>query len=267
MIGFDSLTEMADIHCHLLPYVDDGAADTDEAYELILNEYAQGVRLIIITVHLRYGMFDTDVSNVLKHFDNLKSMLSQENMKDLEVFVSREYYCDERFEAILDGYASGAEKIIYEDKEYFPKKEIMPIGKNNCILLEFSSGKIQKNEFEVFIKKSVSAGLTPIIAHVERYPAVWSNMTLVDNMKNYGAYIQVNADSILGKESRQRVDVARTLLKSGALDIVCSDAHDTEFRTPNMKKCYKYLKSKFGKDTAAKLMHDNAYKLVKRFDR
>ena len=60
-------------------------------------------------------------------------------MNDLELFLSREYYCDERFEMLLDGYANGSDEVIFDGEKLVPKEEIRPFGKHKCILLEFSS--------------------------------------------------------------------------------------------------------------------------------
>ena len=92
MIDFGKpIIGLTDIHCHIVPFVDDGAEDYEEAQELISREYSQGVRSLVMTVHLRYGMFDTPISKVEKHFEVLKNWLSQTDMNDLELFLSREY--------------------------------------------------------------------------------------------------------------------------------------------------------------------------------
>ncbi|MCR4903063.1 MAG: hypothetical protein K6A23_09400 [Butyrivibrio sp.] len=263
MIGFNSWNEMADIHSHILPYVDDGAEDMEVSSKLIQEEYAQGVRLIVLTVHLRLGMFDTPISRVMDHYNKLQNIIKGDHYKDLTVLVSREYFCDDRFMALLDGFIENKSEIIFEDKIYVPREEIIPFGIKNCILLEFSSTKVQREEFKFFIQKCIKAGLSPVIAHVERYPAVWNNPDIVTQFKKYGAYIQVNADAILGKESKQRNVMARELVEKGLADIVSSDAHDLEYRVPNMKKCYRFLKVRYGKAKADMLMHDNASFLIK----
>ena len=93
MIIFKETTpKLYDLHCHIVPYVDDGAEDLEEAKKLIKEEYSQGVRFIAMTVHLRNGMFDTSINKVRKHFDELNEWLLETNMTDLEICFSREYY-------------------------------------------------------------------------------------------------------------------------------------------------------------------------------
>ena len=87
---------LADIHCHIVPFVDDGADDMETAKELIREEYLQGVRTLVMTTHLRKGMFDTPIYKVRKHFEQLVEWVSSTEMREMRLFLSREYYCDGR---------------------------------------------------------------------------------------------------------------------------------------------------------------------------
>ena len=256
--------KMADMHCHIVPYVDDGASDLDEAKRIIIEEYEQGVRLIVMTVHFRYGSFDTPASKVKKHFETLLKWLDTTDMTDLDIYVTREYYCDERLALLLDGYAKGRDEVIYEDISYVPEEEILPFGGHRCILLEFSAGKKQKRAFEVFTALALRAGLTPIIAHAERYPMIQEDHEheLLRYLRSSGAYIQVNGDALLGKDMKRACETARNLVKADIADIVSSDSHGIQQRTPNLKKSRSFLITKFGNETAGLLLHDNAYYLV-----
>lgn len=252
---------LADLHCHLIPYVDDGASDMDDSKRLINEEYNQGVRHIVMTAHLRYGYFDTPVYLVGRQFDQLKLWI-KENFTDLKVEYSREYYCDDRLLTLLDGYGKNTKEVAYDNKIYCPQNEIIPFGTNKCILLEFSSNRIQKELIIAAVNKTFIAGLTPVIAHVERYPIIQKHPEFIQKCIDAGAYIQVNADSIIGLENKIRCQTARELINMGAVDVVSSDAHDPLIRKPNLLKCYKYLKSKYGAYEADKLMHDNIYYLL-----
>ncbi len=253
---------LADIHCHIVPFVDDGADDYEEAQELIRREYSQGVRTLVMTVHLRYGLFDTPISKVEKHFEALKSWLSQTDMSDMEIFLSREYYCDDRFAALLDGYANGSDEVIVDGEKLVPRDEIRSFGKRKCILLEFSSSRIQDSEFDLFIKKASQAGLTPIVAHAERYPAVQDRPTIVYRMKEQGALVQVNCESLLSRTDSKECQTAQGLVKHKLADIVSSDCHNLRERLPEVRKCYLLLKKKYGISIADELMRERAVSLI-----
>ena len=254
--------KLADLHCHIVPYVDDGASDLEEAKRLIIEEYKQGVRLIVMTVHYKYGAFDTPAAKVKRHFASLTKWLESTEMTDLDIYVTREYYCDKRLGYLLEGYAKGKDKVIYEDISYVPEEEILPFGGHRCILLEFSARRRQEKAFEVFVRLAVKAGLTPIIAHAERYPIVQENHEFLREIREYGAYIQVNGGALLGRDIKKFCDTARKLVKADIADIVSSDCHDMEERTPNLKRCSSYLSSKYGNDMANIILNDNAYHLV-----
>lgn len=262
MFLFSEAAVLSDIHCHLVPYVDDGAADIEDALELIKDEYSQGVRHIIMTPHLRNNMFDTKVSDVKDHFLELKELVLKNELSDLNIYLSREYHCDERLMALLDGYYVGKNEVIFDNNKYDPEEEILPFGKSRCILLEFSSNQYQRDELYDFTEIAFKCGLTPVIAHAERYRAVQKRPEIVETLRKEGVYIQVNADALLGNDAKERVDTARKLVSAGYADIVASDAHDPEFRKPALKKCYGYLKRKIGKEKTDMLMNNTAVKLL-----
>ena len=262
MFLFSEAAVLSDIHCHLVPYVDDGAADIEDALELIKDEYSQGVRHIVMTPHLRNSMFDTKVSDVKDQFAELKHIIQENDLKDLSVYLSREYHCDSRLRALLEGYYAGKKEIIFEENSYIPVEELLPFGRKRCILLEFSTNKYQKDEMIEFTELALDCGYTPVIAHAERYRSVQEKPESVNSLRRLGAYIQVNADALLGEDAKEIVDTARKLVFAGNADIVASDAHDPKFRKPMLKKCYGYLKRKIGKDKTDMLMNDTAVKLL-----
>ena len=263
MIDFHkTVIGLADLHSHIVPYVDDGTSDYEEARGLIAEQYSQGVRTIVTTAHFRNGMFDTPISKVKRHFDELQEWLQTTEMSDIKLYLSREYHCDKRLSILLDGYVSGQEEIVYEDISYIPGEEILPFGQKKCILLEFSSDRMQDSEFEIFIQKASQAGLTPIIAHAERCPAVQDRPTIVYKLRDQGALVQVNCESLIARAGTRAGDTAKALVDNKLADVVSSDYHDLKRRPPNIKKCYAFLRKKYGVTTADRLLRDNANSLI-----
>lgn len=263
MIDFHKpVVGLADLHSHIVPFVDDGAEDYEEAQELIREEYSQGVRFLVMTVHLRNGMFESPISKASRHFEELKSWLKTTDMSDMELILSREYYCDNRFMALLGGYVRGDEEITFDGKKYVPRDEIRPFGRHKCILLEFSSNRMQDSEFEIFIQKASQAGLTPIIAHAERCPAVQDRPTIVYRMKEQRAFVQVNCESLLSGTRTKEAIVAQGLVKHNMADLVSSDCHNLKDRLPEIKKCYAFIKKKYGIKAADELMREKALSLI-----
>ena len=87
------MTKLVDLHCHILPYVDDGALRTEESEQLLDMLYLQGVRVICATPHLREKMFETPDEEILAQFDELQAYAARRSYA-VRLFLSREYHCD-----------------------------------------------------------------------------------------------------------------------------------------------------------------------------
>lgn len=111
-------------------------------------------------------------------------------------------------------------------------------------------------------KKLLAYGYIPVVAHVERYACFMKKPKLCLELSNTGAYIQVNADSILGMGGRAEEKLCRKLLKNQWADIVASDAHGTEKRACHLGKCREYVAKKYGEDYAELLFRRNPKKIV-----
>ena len=81
-----------DIHCHLIPYVDDGARNMEEAVRMLKMEYSQGVRYIIVTPHYRKGMFETPMEKILEQFLQLRELGKKIGV---QLFLGCEYHVEE----------------------------------------------------------------------------------------------------------------------------------------------------------------------------
>lgn len=228
--------ELADIHCHLMPYVDDGAYDRDECLELLRMEVAQGVRTICLTPHLRADMFESTDAEIAEHF-RLVQELVRENDLPLTLYHSREYHCDRLFRRRLQ------------------EGGLRPLGKGRTILLEFSY-RHSAEEILEGIDLARKSGIRPLIAHVERYQPLQRSWSFARDLREAGALLQLNAGSVLGREGLVQRLLCKKLLQNGLADVVASDAHDPRDRIPELDTCAGYLDKHFGRGTARKLLHD-----------
>lgn len=232
---------MIDIHCHILPYVDDGAFDMDVALELLEEEADQGVSRICLTPHLRQDMFETPDKKILTIFERLKKTVEEEEIP-IALNLSREYYYDANFHRCL---SSG---------------QVIPLG-GKVLLVEFSYSTDYRLLEEAALDV-LAAGYQPMFAHVERYYAIQENPELAERLLALGVRLQVNAGSILGSDGRHEKKTARYLLKKNYVFAVASDTHDPRFRAPNLGKCSRFLEKKFGREYAQKLLHDNPLSIL-----
>ena len=82
-----------DIHCHIIPGVDDGASNMEESIKMLKMEYAEGVRTIIATPHFRVGMFETPPEEIIGQFELLKRTASEENC-GIELYLGCEFHAN-----------------------------------------------------------------------------------------------------------------------------------------------------------------------------
>lgn len=241
-------TVLADIHCHIVPYVDDGAAVLEEAMALLDSQYGQGVRIICATPHLRAGMFESSDEEIISQFNRLKEM-AEDRFPDLSLFLSREYHCD---------------KLL---KEHLEQQTILPLGSLpgqkasvGGLLIEFSARHTEQQIHE-YIELVKSYGYVPVIAHVERYPAV-ASVDQIRKVKAAGARIQVNAGSVLGREGLGTRRFVRKLLKEQLVDLVASDCHDTLSRPCELRTAYEWIEKKCGETYARKVLYENPREIL-----
>mgnify|MGYP002624491030 CR=1 FL=1 len=229
---------MTDIHCHLLPYVDDGAHTIEEAEKLLEMEAAQGVTHICLTPHLRKGMFEMPDEGIVKQFERLKPIAAE---KGIRLSLSREYHWD---------------GLTYEKLK---ARAVMPIGKN-VMLTEFSAEHSGEQMLSA-AKEIRRRRYIPLIAHVERYEATDDEM--VRALRSCGALIQINADAVLGHDGRYARRLVWKLLTDGLVDVIASDAHSTDERPPRLAECYGRIAKKLGEEPARKMMHRSPMKLIR----
>ena len=233
---------IADIHCHLLPYVDDGAEHIDEMEDMLISQAKQGVKVICFTPHLRAGMFTSTDEDILRRFEQAKEFV-QANKLSIRLCLSREYYCDKTFLKKLDA------------------SEVLTMGRGKSLLMEFSS-RYDMDTICGYIKRARAAGYQPVTAHVERYPAISNDARKVERLINSGARIQVNASSLLGREGLRQKLFSWKLMKLGLVDVVASDAHDPKYRPPELRKCVRKIENIMGQARARKTLWDGPLEIL-----
>lgn len=225
-----------DIHCHILPYVDDGAVNLEEALALLQMEAQQGVTEICLTPHLRHKMFESSDEKILEKFFQLQDAAREQNIP-IKLHLSREYYYDNKFREILR------------------EKKVIPMG-GDILLTEFSYSSDYRT-LHTAAEEILSEGYVPLFAHIERYRAFQDDPDCGGPLVEMGVVLQMNADSIIGRDGRKTKHLCERLLKTGCIHVVASDAHDTENRIPNLRKCADYLEKKIGRVGTHRLIYEN----------
>ena len=216
---------MIDIHAHILPGIDDGAADIYETLEMAAMAAESGVRKIVATPHC----------NIPGYFDNYFDEMYLNAYRRAREAINRE--------RIPVKLLPGAEVFAtYDLAELIVKKKIMPLNQSRYILIEFSFDE-NPDFANAVIKNVQEIGVKPVIAHVERYEFIQDAPKIAAEWAAKGCVLQVNKGSYTGRFGKHAETTAMSLLKKGLVSVIASDAHGAEHRTPFMLDAYDHLKN------------------------
>lgn len=232
---------MIDIHCHALYGVDDGADDIEESAAMLKQAKSQGVEAVVLTPHYRHGMFPYPKEKILEHFEKLKP---KAEALGVDLYLGCEYHVNSR---IIEALTSG---------------RCLSLAEGDFVLTEYSFDT-EYSYINEQTRKLLSCGYIPVVAHVERYGCFLKSPKLCAELSDTGAYIQVNADSVLGLAGRTAEKFCKKLLKHQWADIVASDAHGVENRASHLKECQEYIIKKYGEDYAELLMEYNPRRITR----
>ncbi|MGN0470472.1 MAG: tyrosine-protein phosphatase [Acutalibacteraceae bacterium] len=216
---------MIDLHCHILPGIDDGAKTIDDSLKLIAAEKRQNVNSIALTPH-----FNPERTSVEK--------FCQSRSNSMDILTSSSDFAEYNISV-----KTGAEV-------YFSVKltdiDIQPLcfDGTDYILIELPVNE-RPYGLTHTLTDIINRGYTPILAHVERYQYFTADPTMLYDMVMKGCLAQVNAGAILGNSNAS--SMALKYIKWEMAHIVCSDCHSMKHRPPNMKKAFLYIEKKLGK--------------------
>jgi protein-tyrosine phosphatase len=235
---------MIDLHCHILPGVDDGAQSLEEAVAMCRLAAADGCTAMVATPHQRRGeWWNADRKHLAALADDIQDALGPELRVHLggEIHVSSELLSE--IEKLPDGGG------------------ILPLAGSRYLLIEFGSRGAPSEGFHL-IHELVVAGWRPIIAHPEFIPWLAPDPELVARLVALGATTQVTAMSVTGDFGRRPQVDSYALLDAGLVHFVASDAHGVRRRPPGLKRAYRLIASRWGEKTARRLTTDNPQAVV-----
>lgn len=233
-----------DIHCHIVPGVDDGATDIEETGKLLRMEYEQGVRTIIATPHFRFRMFETSAEKVKEQF-KLVEKAAAEVASDLHVYLGCEFHTNMEMISMLR------------------ENKVMTMAGSRYVLTEFSHNS-EENYIRERLSTLLSGGYKPIVAHIERYEATRTSMDFVEELVDMGVCMQINADSITGKDGFFTKRYCNRVMKQDLLHFVGSDCHNSTKRISRIGEAYHVVTTKFGQDYADELFIRNPERILEK---
>ena len=236
---------IVDIHSHIIFGVDDGASDESDTRKLLEESYKQGVRTIIATPHRRRGMFETSNEIIKENFTRVEE-IAREVADDLEVYLGSEVFYRE-------GEIAKIESGNYET-----------LAQTDYILIEFSY-EIRYKEMYNALNNILQLGLTPVIAHIERYNNL--DEEKAQELVNMGCLVQINAASILkpklfGDKHKNYKKRAKKYLDAELVHFIASDMHNMTTRRTHMEEAFNIIEKKYGTTYAFELFSKNQERLL-----
>ena len=229
-----------DLHSHYIPGVDDGVRTLDESLRLLRGLKALGFEVVVATPHIRTAMFENRKPALQKAFAELISLVDPTTVPKLS--LGAEHYFDDVFFGLLE------------------KDEVLPYRANKSILVEFRYEAWPMN-LEQRIFKIEIAGYMPVIAHPERYHALFSRTDSLDPLLDAGCATLLDTMSLMGRYGEQPRRAAERMLEEGAYDAACSDAHRPD-DVDVMARGIERLKKLVGKEEADALLGTRARQIL-----
>ncbi|MFH0844147.1 MAG: CpsB/CapC family capsule biosynthesis tyrosine phosphatase [Pseudomonadota bacterium] len=227
---------MIDLHCHILPNLDDGPQSQEESIAMGRRAMEDGVHTIVATPHTLNGIYINHIQQVISDVATLQEALSKNHI-DLRLYAGADVHlCP----GLLQRIESGEAGTIDDAKRY--------------ILLEFPSQTIPSGiKDEIFSLKV--HGITPIITHPERHPLLHHDMDILYELVRMGALCQMTAMSIAGDFGGVVMRCAEILLRNRLIHLIASDAHSPDSRPPILSQAV---------ETAAEIMgsYEDAERMV-----
>ena len=230
---------MIDLHCHLLPGIDDGAQNLTDSIELVKLAIADGITHAVCTPHIQLGRFDNNVKTISTAFDLLVAQIKSQQLK-LEI-------------------AFAAEVRICPEIMLFSKQNKLPfIGKwqnTDVLLLELPHSHIPPGTDQL-IKWLHKNKITPMIAHPERNRDIMADYHKLDMLCKLGCLFQVTAVSLCGQFGDIAQTIAVNMLKEDKVTILATDAHNVKRRPPNLLAGRNAAAEIIGEKKADSLVYD-----------
>ena len=198
-----------DMHCHLIPCVDDGSKCVEESVDCLNTLKAVGYDKVIITPHFQHPRFQNDEDDIRRRYEELKKQAADAGVEIEFSGIGGEYRIDTGFQARLDN------------------PRFLQVG-GKYVLVEFSLHQQMMGCDEMIFDMQMK-GYEVILAHPERYPYLNINGSRIEQLKNQGVYFQTNALSLggfYGDEAKKR---AYQMIERGWVEFMGTDTHNTMY--------------------------------------
>lgn len=221
---------MIDLHCHLLPGIDDGAPDIETALEMARVAVADGIQITACTPHIYPGMYDNSGPDILRRVDDLQVALD-----DAGIALKLVAGCDAHITASMVAELRSGHIPTLAGSRYFlfePPHHVAP------------------PRLEETVMATVAAGYHPIITHPERLTWIEAHYDIMARLAAAGVWMQITAGAVIGRFGKRSQFWAERMLDEGLVHLLATDAHNLRNRKPRMAEAVEAVAARLGERAA-----------------
>ncbi len=236
---------MIDMHSHILPGVDDGAQQLDDALAMLRVARDDGVEIQVLTPHIHVGRYPNSAETLGAVFDDFRCRVAEAGI-DIELRLAAELRI-------------GPELVQLANSDGLPF--LGEWGGRRVMLMEFPHSSIPAGS-ENMVAWLLQRDILPMIAHPERNQALQRRPAKLDPFLRAGCLLQVTAGSLTGHFGPEARELAERLLGAGRVAVLATDAHNLAYRPPNLSAGVAAAARLVGEAAARALVLDNPRRML-----
>jgi len=236
---------MIDIHSHLLPGIDDGAATIEQSLQLARHAVADGITHMVITPHIQPGVYDNDIASITTAFERFRAMLLKHSIALHVAMAAEVRICPEIF-TMLD--MGAVPLLVAADGE-------------RTMLLELPHSHVPPGT-EKMLQWLIDQGIRVLIAHPERNKGILKDYSRAGRLVDLGCMLQLTSGSLSGRFGMPPQQAARYMLEQGWVSVLATDAHNMRSRPPELSDGLAAARALAGEVVAKKLVESAPWSIV-----
>lgn len=232
---------MIDLHSHILPGIDDGAASVAASLQMARIAVDDGIQHMACTPHVVTGLYENSKSDILAHIADLQRHLDAQGLA-LKLYSGADVHLDANLEERL-------------------RVTIPTLNGSRYFLLEPPHAVLPPN-LPAYMRRLVDHGFVPIITHPERLAWVKNHYEVLEDINDAGCLIQLTAASITGRFGETAKKLCFQLLEDGRVDILATDTHDPVDRLPILSHARDVVTTMLGQSAAEEMVEERPHMIL-----
>ena len=233
---------MIDIHCHLLPAIDDGATDVEMSVAMAKIAVDEGITHIVCTPHIYPGVYDNTTHSIQAAVNTFQKILEQLQIP-LQLYVGADTH-------LVPGLLARLET-----------GDVPTINHGRYLLLE-PAHHVVTPKFESAVLALLYEGHIPIITHPERLHWIDEHYEVFERLVSRGVWMQITAGSLTGVFGKKAQYWADKLLHDGMVHVIATDAHNLQKRAPRVQQALIRATQVLGKEEAMRTLFDRPHAVI-----